>query len=170
MDSARGRCPTSTSCEGIGQAFEFAGDRPAVVSLSLGGHRGVHDGTSALENEIARASGPGRVVVVSAPRSTAARCASPPAATRVPAAPGTRVTAGERWTPGPCSAAGPKSVQSNRRSSGPEDEMKRNISCPCGERITGQDEDDLVAKTQQHLKENHPGHDYSRDEILFMAY
>ncbi|GAA1275398.1 hypothetical protein [Saccharothrix xinjiangensis] len=48
--------------------------------------------------------------------------------------------------------------------------MKRNITCPCGERIIGQDEDDLVAKTQQHLKENHPGHDYSRDEILFMAY
>ncbi|MEU4806509.1 DUF1059 domain-containing protein [Actinosynnema sp. NPDC023587] len=48
--------------------------------------------------------------------------------------------------------------------------MKRNITCPCGEHITGQDEDDLVAKTRQHLKENHPGHDYSRDEILFMAY
>jgi uncharacterized protein DUF1059 len=48
--------------------------------------------------------------------------------------------------------------------------MKRNISCPCGERIIGEDEDDLVAKTQQHLKENHPDHEYSRDEILFMAY
>ncbi|GAA3861507.1 DUF1059 domain-containing protein [Saccharothrix violaceirubra] len=48
--------------------------------------------------------------------------------------------------------------------------MKRNITCPCGEQITGQDEDDLVAKTQAHLKEKHPGHDYSRDEILFMAY
>ncbi|ONI90006.1 DUF1059 domain-containing protein [Saccharothrix sp. ALI-22-I] len=48
--------------------------------------------------------------------------------------------------------------------------MKRNITCPCGEQIVGQDEDDLVAKTQKHLKENHPGHDYSRDEILFMAY
>ncbi len=48
--------------------------------------------------------------------------------------------------------------------------MKRNITCPCGAQITGQDEDDLVVKTQQHLKENHPGHDYSRDEILFMAY
>lgn len=48
--------------------------------------------------------------------------------------------------------------------------VKRNITCPCGEQITGQDEDDLVAKTQAHLKEKHPGHDYSRDEILFMAY
>ncbi|HXV93775.1 MAG TPA: S8 family serine peptidase [Pseudonocardia sp.] len=52
--------------EGIRQAFALAGDRPAVVSLSLGSHFGAHDGTSALENEIARASGPGRIVVVAA--------------------------------------------------------------------------------------------------------
>lgn len=51
---------------GIRDTFELAGDRPAVVSLSLGGHWGPHDGTSALENEIARASGPGRIVVVAA--------------------------------------------------------------------------------------------------------
>ena len=48
--------------------------------------------------------------------------------------------------------------------------MKKNLRCPCGEQIIGTDEDDLVAKVQTHLKENHPGHDYSRDEILFMAY
>lgn len=54
------------SIEGIRQAFELAGDRPAVVSMSLGGHLGPHDGTSALENEIARVSGPGRIVVVAA--------------------------------------------------------------------------------------------------------
>lgn len=52
--------------EGVRQAFELAGARPAVVSLSLGGHWGAHDGTSALENEIAQASGPGRIVVVAA--------------------------------------------------------------------------------------------------------
>ncbi|MEJ2852376.1 MULTISPECIES: S8 family serine peptidase [unclassified Saccharothrix] len=52
--------------EGIRQAFALAGDRPAVVSLSLGGHFGAHDGTSAIENEIARATGPGRIVVVAA--------------------------------------------------------------------------------------------------------
>ncbi|MET9230117.1 S8 family serine peptidase [Lentzea sp. NPDC003310] len=52
--------------EGIRQAFALAGDRPAVVSMSLGGHWGAHDGTSALENEIAQASGPGRVIVVAA--------------------------------------------------------------------------------------------------------
>ncbi|MCX4094051.1 DUF1059 domain-containing protein [Nocardia sp. alder85J] len=48
--------------------------------------------------------------------------------------------------------------------------MKTRISCPCGEYITGKDEDELVAKTQAHLSEKHPGHDYSRDEILFMAF
>jgi subtilisin family serine protease len=51
---------------GIRRAFELAGDRPAVVSLSLGGHLGPHDGTSALENVIARESGPGRIVIVAA--------------------------------------------------------------------------------------------------------
>jgi subtilisin family serine protease len=51
---------------GIRRTFELAGDRPAVVTLSLGGHLGPHDGTSALENVIARESGPGRIVVVAA--------------------------------------------------------------------------------------------------------
>jgi predicted small metal-binding protein len=49
-------------------------------------------------------------------------------------------------------------------------DVKRNLTCPCGEHITGTDEDDLVEKVQVHLKEKHPDHDYSRDEILFMAY
>jgi len=48
--------------------------------------------------------------------------------------------------------------------------MKTHLNCPCGESIVGTDEDDLVAKTKAHLTENHPGHDYSRDEILFIAY
>lgn len=51
---------------GIRRAFEMAGDRPAVVTLSLGSHLGPHDGTSAIENVIARESGPGRIVVVAA--------------------------------------------------------------------------------------------------------
>lgn len=51
---------------GIRDFFGRAGDRPAVVSLSLGGHIGPHDGTSAIENVISRESGPGRVVVVAA--------------------------------------------------------------------------------------------------------
>lgn len=48
--------------------------------------------------------------------------------------------------------------------------MKTRLTCPCGEHIVGTDEDELVARVRQHLAENHPGHDYSRDEILFMAY
>lgn len=51
---------------GIRRIFELAGNRPAVVSLSLGAHLGPHDGTSAIENVIAHESGPGRVVVVAA--------------------------------------------------------------------------------------------------------
>lgn len=51
---------------GIREFFQRAGDRAAVVSLSLGGHVGAHDGTSAIENVIARESGPGRIVVVAA--------------------------------------------------------------------------------------------------------
>ncbi|MFE3227785.1 DUF1059 domain-containing protein [Nocardia sp. NPDC059228] len=48
--------------------------------------------------------------------------------------------------------------------------MKTRLSCPCGEYIRGENEDDLVEKTQAHLAEQHPDHDYSRDEILFLAY
>ncbi|MFK7893252.1 MAG: S8 family serine peptidase [Granulosicoccus sp.] len=52
--------------EGIRRIFDRAGDKPAVINLSLGGHMGPHDGTSALENVIARETGPGRIVVVAA--------------------------------------------------------------------------------------------------------
>jgi hypothetical protein len=50
--------------------------------------------------------------------------------------------------------------------------MKKNLACPCGEMLRGEDEDDLVAKTQAHLREKHPDKvdDYNRDMILFMAY
>jgi hypothetical protein len=51
-----------------------------------------------------------------------------------------------------------------------ENAVKRNLTCPCGEYIQGEDEDDLVEKVNQHLAAAHPGHEYSRDEILFMAY
>jgi predicted small metal-binding protein len=44
--------------------------------------------------------------------------------------------------------------------------------CPCGELIEGKDEDDLVAKAFEHLKEKHPhlAGEYTREHILFMAY
>ena len=48
--------------------------------------------------------------------------------------------------------------------------MKTHLNCPCGEAITGKDEDDLVEKAQEHLSQVHPGRDYDRDAILFMAY
>lgn len=48
--------------------------------------------------------------------------------------------------------------------------QKKVLDCPCGTRIMGETEDDLVEKAQQHLKDRHPGLEYSRDEILFMAF
>ena len=47
--------------------------------------------------------------------------------------------------------------------------MKTRVSCPCGTVIKGEDEDDLVEKTQAHLAEQHPGMSYGRDESLFNA-
>jgi hypothetical protein len=48
--------------------------------------------------------------------------------------------------------------------------MKTHLSCPCGEAIQGKDEDDLVEKAQAHLSEVHPGREYDRDAILYLAY
>ena len=48
--------------------------------------------------------------------------------------------------------------------------MKTHLNCPCGEAIKGKDEDDLVELTQAHLASAHPGMQYDRDAILFMAY
>jgi subtilisin family serine protease len=50
----------------IRRIFETAGDRPCVINCSFGGHWGPHDGTSAIENVIAKETGPGRIVVVAA--------------------------------------------------------------------------------------------------------
>jgi predicted small metal-binding protein len=47
--------------------------------------------------------------------------------------------------------------------------MKTIVDCPCGVRIEAKDEDELVLKVQEHLKEAHPHLDYSREEILFIA-
>ncbi len=50
------------------------------------------------------------------------------------------------------------------------EDMKTHLNCPCGESIKGENEDDLVEKAQAHLSEAHPGREYDRDAILFMAY
>jgi hypothetical protein len=47
--------------------------------------------------------------------------------------------------------------------------MKTRLTCPCGASIVGTDEDDLVEKTQAHLAETHPGMEYEREQILFIA-
>ncbi|MCW3039735.1 MAG: hypothetical protein JWM31_1640 [Solirubrobacterales bacterium] len=51
----------------------------------------------------------------------------------------------------------------------PFDSGKRNLMCPCGEYLHGETEDELIDLTQAHLKAEHPGHEYTRDQILFMA-
>ena len=47
--------------------------------------------------------------------------------------------------------------------------MKTLLRCPCGAEIRGADEDDLVEKAQAHLAAEHPGREYEREMILFMA-
>ncbi|HET7736493.1 MAG TPA: hypothetical protein VFK52_10985 [Nocardioidaceae bacterium] len=47
--------------------------------------------------------------------------------------------------------------------------MARSLRCPCGEFITGENDDDLVEKTQAHLADKHPGMEYDRDAILLFA-
>jgi hypothetical protein len=49
---------------------------------------------------------------------------------------------------------------------------KTRLDCPCGERIEGAGEDDLVEKVQQHLSDEHPdlAGTYEREHILFLAY
>lgn len=43
------------------------------------------------------------------------------------------------------------------------------LRCPCGVLIQGEDEDDLVEKAQGHLRDVHPGREYTREQILFFA-
>ncbi|MEV6655062.1 hypothetical protein [Streptomyces sp. NPDC051219] len=44
------------------------------------------------------------------------------------------------------------------------------LDCPCGVRLRGGSKDELVEAAQAHLAQRHPGMEYSRSEILFMAY
>jgi hypothetical protein len=46
------------------------------------------------------------------------------------------------------------------------------LACPCGATVTGDHEDDLVAKAEAHLADKHADlvGVYDRDQILFMAH
>jgi hypothetical protein len=43
------------------------------------------------------------------------------------------------------------------------------LRCPCDLTLRGETDDALVEKVQEHLAAEHPGREYSREEILFMA-
>lgn len=46
------------------------------------------------------------------------------------------------------------------------------LTCPCGEMIVADSEDELVQLANEHLEREHPqmAGEYTRDQILFMAY
>lgn len=46
------------------------------------------------------------------------------------------------------------------------------LDCPCGERLVGRDEDELVEIAFAHLREAHPAlaDEYTRDHILALAH
>ena len=46
--------------------------------------------------------------------------------------------------------------------------MAKVVNCPCGEKITGESDDELVRLVQEHGKEVHQ-QDVSRDDALAMA-
>jgi predicted small metal-binding protein len=50
--------------------------------------------------------------------------------------------------------------------------MAKEINCPCGESVTGENDDQLVANTEEHIREKHPEMvgTKSREEILAMAH
>jgi hypothetical protein len=48
----------------------------------------------------------------------------------------------------------------------------KRLQCPCGERLDGRDEDDLVAAAERHLVSEHPdlAGVYTREQILALSY
>ena len=49
--------------------------------------------------------------------------------------------------------------------------MAKVVNCPCGESVTGETDDELVAKAEAHVREKHPDmvSQMSREKILSMA-
>ncbi len=50
--------------------------------------------------------------------------------------------------------------------------MAKEIDCPCGQTVRGEDDDQLVTNTEEHILEKHPDMvgTKSREEILAMAH
>ena len=50
--------------------------------------------------------------------------------------------------------------------------MAKEINCPCGATVRGDDDDQLVANTEEHMREKHPEMvgTKSREDILAMAH
>jgi hypothetical protein len=46
------------------------------------------------------------------------------------------------------------------------------VHCPCGEDVSGESEDELVANVEQHVEEHHPDQvgQMGREQILEMAH
>ena len=53
-----------------------------------------------------------------------------------------------------------------------EDDVAKEISCPCGETVRGETDDELVRATEEHMREKHPEMvgTKSRQDILEMAH
>jgi hypothetical protein len=44
------------------------------------------------------------------------------------------------------------------------------LDCPCGARLIGRDQPDLLRLAREHLREAHPQLEYTDEQILFMAF
>lgn len=47
--------------------------------------------------------------------------------------------------------------------------MNKVVYCQCGDKIRGQDDDELVANVQKHAREVHNGMVIDREQVLAMA-
>ena len=49
--------------------------------------------------------------------------------------------------------------------------MAKQVDCPCGETVRGEDDDELVANVEAHIQDKHPDMvgTMSREQILEMA-
>jgi hypothetical protein len=54
----------------------------------------------------------------------------------------------------------------------PEEAPMKVVHCPCGQDVSGETDDELVANVEKHIDETHPdlAGKYSREEIMGMAH